>query len=1116
MADKRVVSLFRILLGLCAGLGLALILMLMLKQPSLAAGRVGQLFHNPPSVVRAKVPVAQAVSANTIAPNTTADDLTVNGNCTLREAVQAANTDTAVDACPAGSGADVIYMTASTYPLTISGAGEDNNATGDLDISSSMTFLGDHPNGWSAVYGDGSDRVFHITAGGITVTFQSLRVSFGDVIGSGGGIYNESDATIFLNDSWIYQNSATISGGGIYNQGGAFTISNTGIEQNYSALSSSSNGGGIDNRGLMNIVASEVVGNMAWGTGGGIFSGLGTLNIFNTTIRNNASSRATDEMGGGGISASNSVVNIANSTLAFNEAYGSGGAIIAFSEVNLTHVALLDNIADRNQSGVGQGGGVHAAGLSAITLKNSIVAGNEDRSPGAETPDIAIASGGSLASAGYNLIGDQGATTFVPGTGDLVGTSGSPIDPVLVTYTLWEPPYRLQASSPAVEHVPVASCTYISSGTNPLFSHGAVVATDQRGLDRPQGAYCDIGAYEAAAELSLSKEVDSSGPPPGGAVNYTIVVENNDALTGTLGVVSDTLPAELALAGAITLEPPSAGTIGTPPAIVTDLTILPNAAVTITIPAQVGMGVSGGTSITNTAEVTVSETLTPARGSTFLVVSACQVQIEGSSTIYSTVHAAVSAATEGDLIKIAGYCVGTGTQTGFAQVAYLNKQLTLRGGYPLGFGGSPDPVAYPTTLDAARRDRVLYITDTVTLEDLILTGGRIGHTSGGGVYIQTGAVTMTRVTMMDNQTTGSSTNSGGALYNNGQLWVDRGIFSDNTAVGQGGAIRNGDLLTIIGSTFTNNSARDGGAIFNESGGELTLQNSSFDENEADRHGGGINNRGKMMIDSCAISENSAGEGGAIYNGATAQLSVLGTAVLDNISQSEGGGLYLSNGGTLTMTASTLSRNQAGGDGGGIYAFTSDVSSNAIDFVAQNSTLSLNQAGGDGGGIRVEGLGEPLTISLTHVTLVGNQASTGSGGGTQIDGGGGRLFMKNSLLVGNTAAGAAADCGGSGTLTSHGYNLSGTGAGCPTIASDLTTAPAYSFSQVVSPALLYNGGPTPTHALLSGSLARDAVPASGCISTDQRGVSRPQGVGCDIGAYEFQPILFVPILYKPGP
>jgi CSLREA domain-containing protein/uncharacterized repeat protein (TIGR01451 family) len=1048
-------------------------------------------------------------ATSTITVTTTDDDLAENGNCTLREAVQAANTDSAVDACMAGNGADVIYMTASTYPLTLSGAGEDNNSTGDLDISSNITFLGDHPNGWSAVYGDGLDRVFHITTGGITVTFQNIRISFGVVSGSGGGIFNESDAALFVHDSFIYQNGASVSGGGLYNQAGEVTISNTRIEGNYADPDPTSNGGGIDNRGLMNIVGSEILYNIAMGTGGGIFAGSGTLNILNTSILNNISYRGTDELGGGGITASNSILNIANSTIGFNQAYGSGGGIFTYSEVNLTHVALIGNVADDNQSGLGDGGGIFAGSIATVTSKNTLIAENLDGSPGAEKPDIA----GDIQSDGYNLIGNQGMEMFVGGPGDLVGTSGSPVDPVLVTYAFWTPPYRLWAGSPAVEHIPPTSCKYLSNGTNPLYSNGANVTADQRGVGRPQGVNCDIGAYEAAAEVTLNKEVDSSGPAPGQMINYTILLENADALTGTMGVLSDTLPAELALAGTITLDPPAAGIVGSPPIIVTDLTLAPNAVVTVTIPAQVQVGVSGGTPITNTAEVTVSETLTPTQGSVRLVVSECQAQIDGSPTIYATVAAAVAAAVEGDLIKIAGYCAAAETQTGLAQLAILDKPLTLRGGYPFGFGSPPDPTAYPTTLDAVGTGRALFISSIIRLEDLIITGGRIYNTSGGGVYIQSGGViTMTRVVLMDNRTTGSSSFAGGAVVNGGQLLVEDSTFLNNFASGGGGAIYNVSSLILQDSTFNQNSAEFGGAIFNLSGAETTIQTSDFITNSASGNGGAINSGGILLIQESLLMNNTGENGGGIYNRSGGLLTIIGSSIIYNASSGDGGGVYLSNGSALTMTESTMAVNLTLGSGGGIYATTSTAFSTENRINVTNSTLSLNRSE-NGGGILVDGLGDPIAITLTHVTLTGNEAVTGISGGTVITGSGATLYLENTLAVGNLARGVPSDCAGAGMIFSQGYNLFGENTGCPITSTDLTVSPFIVFSQVVSADLLDNGGPTPTHALFANSPARDAVPLPGCLPTDQRGVVRPQGAGCDIGAFEYTPFLYLPIVRK---
>jgi CSLREA domain-containing protein len=81
------------------------------------------------------------VRANsTIIVTTTNDELNSDGDCSLREAIRAANLDIAIDACSAGSGTDTIVVPAGTYTLTIVGSDEDNGLTGDLDVTSSTVF----------------------------------------------------------------------------------------------------------------------------------------------------------------------------------------------------------------------------------------------------------------------------------------------------------------------------------------------------------------------------------------------------------------------------------------------------------------------------------------------------------------------------------------------------------------------------------------------------------------------------------------------------------------------------------------------------------------------------------------------------------------------------------------------------------------------------------------------------------------------------------------------------------------------------------------------------------------------------------------------------------------
>jgi CSLREA domain-containing protein len=99
-----------------------------------------------------------------ITVTTTFDDLEDNGNCTQREAIQAANTDIAVDGCPAGDGEDLIVLAAGVYTIGIAGYGEDENATGDFDIRSNLVINGAGAEG-TILDANQMDRAFHVHQG---------------------------------------------------------------------------------------------------------------------------------------------------------------------------------------------------------------------------------------------------------------------------------------------------------------------------------------------------------------------------------------------------------------------------------------------------------------------------------------------------------------------------------------------------------------------------------------------------------------------------------------------------------------------------------------------------------------------------------------------------------------------------------------------------------------------------------------------------------------------------------------------------------------------------------------------------------------------------------------
>jgi uncharacterized repeat protein (TIGR01451 family) len=146
--------------------------------------------------------------------------------------------------------------------------------------------------------------------------------------------------------------------------------------------------------------------------------------------------------------------------------------------------------------------------------------------------------------------------------------------------------------------------------------------------------------------------------------------------------------------------------------------------------------------------------------------------------------------------------------------------------------------------------------------------------------------------------------------------------------------------------------------------------------------------------------------------------------------------------------------------------------------------------------------EPSEATIVNSTIAGNSLGTGgvAGGGlaavnpTMTPGGSAALTVKNTIVAGNTVPAGPSDCAVAATVTSD-HNLSGD-ASCM-----FGDAGSKQNTNPLLGALANNGGETDTLALQPGSPAIDAGTNDGCPATDQRGVSRPQGSACDVGAFE---------------
>ena len=385
--------------------------------------------------------------------------------------------------------------------------------------------------------------------------------------------------------------------------------------------------------------------------------------------------------------------------------------------------------------------------------------------------------------------------------------------------------------------------------------------------------------------------------------------------------------------------------------------------------------------------------------------------------------------------------------------------------------------------------------------------------AGGGIYNNHGVLTVTNCTIRNCTYTSSASQAflGGAIFNDGanggsaNLTVSGTTFTSNTA-SLGGAISNWSAnfgtatLTANNCTFTGNSAVGGGGIDNIGfNSRLVVTNSSFSGN-AGGSGGCIRNarsaggNATARLSNCMLDGNMAINGGGIYNetaNGNPSLRVTNCTFSGNTAEL-GGGLYArgdsSGSGTVAVSNCTFSTNDAE-FGGGILVIDALVA-------VQNSTLSANTATGEGGGIYhgVTDASVSAALTLLNCTLSGN--SSPSAGALLNDGANG----PSSVTLANTlfnigSSGANIINLGSGVITSQGHNLSSDNAGGFLNASgDLPNTPAQLGS------LASNGGPTRTHALLSGSAAINAGNNANAPPLDQRSYSRV-GVS-DIGAYEF--------------
>jgi hypothetical protein len=448
-----------------------------------------------------------------------------------------------------------------------------------------------------------------------------------------------------------------------------------------------------------------------------------------------------------------------------------------------------------------------------------------------------------------------------------------------------------------------------------------------------------------------------------------------------------------------------------------------------------------------------------------------------------SLRAAVEKGDAGDRVKVpAGhYLLTTGELSVSASGSMNTAGLSITG-----------DGAGRTVIDARGKSRVLEVsgdTGSVTIAGVTITGGRAPV--GAGI-LNAGTLVLQHTVIRGNVAAGGDLNAGGGIQNSGTLDLLKSVMRDNRtakgAEGVGGALAIGipngttGAVTIGRSRLVANAAPTKGF-----GGAIAMAAFQNAEDAA------LVITQSTLADNVATGPHFGGRGGAIA-----------FFPVDN----EGASLPLS------LRSDTFADNRAAGDGagGGAIDFTPilNVAGGDAPITVVNSTFVGNRAGGMGG----DGAGGAIRLrpivndsdagasqGLQNVTIARNRAlGDGQGGGVDVEELGADPplppLLVNSIVALNRAA-AGSDC--SGPVLSAGFSVEGRTSCALSGPGDLQDT-----DPLLGP-LRDNGGPTKTLALGRRSDARDHVPTTelGCRGVDQRGVSRPQGRACDVGAFELK-------------
>lgn len=478
-----------------------------------------------------------------------------------------------------------------------------------------------------------------------------------------------------------------------------------------------------------------------------------------------------------------------------------------------------------------------------------------------------------------------------------------------------------------------------------------------------------------------------------------------------------------------------------------------------------------------------------------------------------TVQRAVDLAVEGDTIKVRGGVYSDPDTASLGYVVAISKTITLRGGYGAAFADPPDPVAHPTTLDAAGKGRVVQITGDVaapitpTIEGFTITGGNAtglggeqGQDAGGGIYCYRARPIIRGNVITGNTASNNGSVSGGGLF---LYFCSSAAVSDNTiaynTANTGGFGRGGGMnltysngMTISGNRIVSNTAGTAGTGFG-GGVYLYSSNAAISGN---------------VVEGNVGSTSAEGHGGGIwieYGAVTVSHNIIRGNVAKTPDQGDGGGVYVLYGGEIVLEGNAITGNAAE-SGSALTVHQGSVITLTNNIIARNHEAAWSA---DTGGALIFSAGPayPTRGTLLHSTIADN---TGRFGQSLCVRNNVSLDLVNNIISGHTVGITNTNPVSSTVTADHTLfagNSTNYGSGV-TSTNEHGGEPAF----LAPPVGNYHIGPL--------SAAIDHGTDAG-VPDDIDGDSRPQGEGYDIGADEWRPpvpsgLAYLPLTLKSHP